>query len=214
MPLICSDAIPARWPPHSISPIRISLQRTSRRFWTSPCTFCASVPTRAPLWTWLAIIFTAVATAFSRPEKSPVESGWRCSVSMVYRVSVLRTSGTGKPPRSRRRRGGRCVLRGLLDPPAGQEVLRFEPDEVVLGHLRRAAVEEPAGVPQPGPLHGVANAAGVGEPRLLPPPGEIIAEGGTGGRGQLVTSLGDHRGPDLLEFFQGVAGEVDMVRYS
>ena len=67
------------------------------------------------LVTWLAIIFTAVETAFSSPEKSPVESGWRCSVSIVCRVSVLRTSGMVDH-----------VLGGLLEDPAGQDVLGFE----------------------------------------------------------------------------------------
>src|SRR5579875_3613255 len=44
------------------------------------------------------MIFAAVATALSSPEKSPVESAWRCSCSIVYRVRVLRPSLTSVFP--------------------------------------------------------------------------------------------------------------------
>ena len=56
-----------------------SLLMRSSFFCTSPWTFSIpalpSVPASAPRLTWLLMIFTAVATALSSPEKSPVEPG-------------------------------------------------------------------------------------------------------------------------------------------
>ena len=67
-------------------------------------------------------------------------------------------------------------------------------------------------MPQPGPLQCVADAAGVREPGLGPAPGEVLAEGRLRGRGQPVTRLGHHEGPDRRQLVQGVVGKVDVVR--
>jgi hypothetical protein len=87
MSSISADAIAARCPVHSVSPIITSLLMMSSFFCTSPWTFSTptlpGAPMSAPRLTWLLMIFTAVATALSSPEKSPVEPGWRCSDSMV-----------------------------------------------------------------------------------------------------------------------------------
>ena len=53
MPSISSEAMAARWPPHSLASISTSLAMMSSFFWTSPCTFSLpavpSTPPRAPL---------------------------------------------------------------------------------------------------------------------------------------------------------------------
>src|ERR1039457_7659843 len=67
MSSISSEAIAARCPAHSVSPIITSLLIRSSLFCTSPWTFSTPsdprAPTSAPRLTWLLMIFTAVATA-------------------------------------------------------------------------------------------------------------------------------------------------------
>src|SRR5258708_2315277 len=66
MPFISSEAMAARWPPHSLASISTSLAMMSSFFWTSPCTFSLpAVPStspRAPLLTLMAMRLQARAT--------------------------------------------------------------------------------------------------------------------------------------------------------
>src|ERR1022692_1913714 len=222
---ISSDAIAARCPAHSVSPIITSLLMRSSFFCTSPWTFSTPAlpraPTSAPRLTWLLMIFTAVATALSSPEKSPVEPGCRCSDSMVYRVSVLRSSRTlaclsrnagdaaGTSPWGIR--GDRTLRRRLAGAPAVARELVLRGGDVARRPAPGAQRVLDQGTPererQPPWRRGVRRGAGVdgGQVRACPRVGLTAGQecdarnGGRHGRGQdLQRAMSDFRRPGLV----------------
>ena len=74
----------------------------------------------------------------------------------------------------------------------------------------RIAVVDPVGVTQAGPLHGVAHAARVGEPRAGGAPGQLAPQRGLGAGRELVGRL-EHQPADGQQLVGPVVGEVDVV---
>src|SRR5690606_37393972 len=94
---ISSEAMAARWPPHSLASSRISLESTSSFFWTSPWMFSLSrlpnTPPRAPLPTaWpMALQARATISISSRTSGRSAVAPRCCSTR--YWVRVLRFMG-------------------------------------------------------------------------------------------------------------------------
>lgn len=105
------------------------------------------------------------------------------------------TSGT---PTSR----ANAVTAAETDASEGEDVGAFD---LALG-------EEAGGLAQAGTFDGVAHAAGVGEPRLGPLPGQLLAEHASRTGSEGVTGVGGHQAADLVQLVDGVAGEADVVR--
>src|SRR5512139_4304459 len=91
---ISSEAMAARWPPHSLASISTSLAMMSSFFCTSPCTFslCAlpSTSPSAPLLTLMLMRLQARATtSISRRSWAGMWPCWRCC-STRYWVRLMR----------------------------------------------------------------------------------------------------------------------------
>src|SRR5579875_2940831 len=190
---------------------------TSSFFCASPCTLSAPAsparPARAPLPTWLAITLTAVATALSNPENSPVGSLSRfsCSFSMVKRVSVLRAVPTGSAPEL-------ASSTAAISRPAGAPAGRACPGAV--GRQRGLGFGFPGRVAAPG-MQRVADqcpAEGVGQPPRRPAPGGGV-DGGQVRAGPLVAlasgqegDAGNIGGHDRPEHAEGAPSDLVRLR--
>ena len=140
---------------------------------------------------------------------------------------------SGRRPRAgpgRRRAGERGLPRGLIsaagsrlphgrhrllrqgEQRAGQDVDGLQAHEVVLGAAPLGFGGQPVRVPEPGPLQLVADAAGVGEPRLPHAQGQVIAESHLGLGGKVIGRAVEHGPADGHQLIQLVRGEVEVMR--
>ena len=110
-------------------------------------------------------------------------------------------------------RGITRPMRSRVEHPAGADVLRLDPHELLERRRWPSAgrLVEPVGLPQPGALDRVADAAGVGETGLAHPPLEVLAQRLAGLRRQRVDSAGEHQLGDRHQLVERVVGEVDVV---
>src|SRR5258708_6770291 len=93
MPSISSDAMAARWPPHSFASISTSLAMMSSFFWISPCTFSLSAlpitSPSAPLLTLMLMLLQARATTSISKRSSAGMLPCRRCCSTRYRVRLM-----------------------------------------------------------------------------------------------------------------------------
>src|SRR5215469_6947639 len=95
---------------------------------------------------------------------------------------------------------------------AGPDIHGLDTHEIVAVPAAVQVGGEAVRMPEPGTLHLVTNAPGVGKFRLLHLAGEVLAKRRFRLRGEVVARLFEHspaNGHELIEF---VGGEIDMVR--
>jgi magnesium-transporting ATPase (P-type) len=95
---------------------------------------------------------------------------------------------------------------------ARHDVRRLQAHQVVHRPRPVRLGRQPVGVPQPGVLQRVADAAGVGELRLRLLERQVIAERLPGLRRQVVRRLVEHQVPDRQQLVGLVGGEVKVMR--
>src|SRR5262249_29279096 len=131
------------------------------------------------------------------PAIGATTTGRRSSSRTVSFIAAL----AGCSPRGRQR-----------EHVAGPDIHGFDAHEVVPVPAAVQVGGEAVRMPEPGTLHLVTNAPGVGEFRLLHLASEVFAKRRFCFRGEVVARLLEHspaNGHELIEF---VGGEIDMMR--